>query len=322
MAVSAISAFLDKNNSFPSKPICTFVLAGGCNLSCAFCAVRLRDERKVQAKFCPEQYENFLLSSKNQLSGVAIVGDEPLLPEAWKTTRRILDAARYINVTSAIVTNGTHLEERAEELSKLAVGSILVSVDGPENVHDKIRGRKGTFREILSGFTTSQKFPELHRSITLASILLPNRISQLGNLIEDVLLPYDIKKWVLSPLLSFERETGRAKTQPNVLEQIATQLPLLVRRAQGLGIEVCLDDSFNLLPSYSKVLKDVHLSAETKEKSTNQILRIVPDGTVYAHGDHFANSMRSKLKWNGTDNVKCLLQKLSEHSSQKISEVA
>jgi MoaA/NifB/PqqE/SkfB family radical SAM enzyme len=50
-----------------------------------------------------------------------------------------------------LLTNGFNLERHADDLSRLGIESIRVSLDGPEAVHNRVRGVPGSFRKILDG---------------------------------------------------------------------------------------------------------------------------------------------------------------------------
>ncbi len=51
----------------------------------------------------------------------------------------------------AITTNGFLLPRLADQLVEIGVQEITVSVDGPAQVHDRIRGRSGSFGALYSG---------------------------------------------------------------------------------------------------------------------------------------------------------------------------
>ncbi|MEO0184206.1 MAG: radical SAM protein, partial [candidate division WOR-3 bacterium] len=53
----------------------------------------------------------------------------------------------YLHIT----TNGTFLEDYAEEIIRFSVNRIDISIDGPKDVHDRIRGVDGTFDKIIKG---------------------------------------------------------------------------------------------------------------------------------------------------------------------------
>ena len=50
-----------------------------------------------------------------------------------------------------IDTNGTQLSRYADLIVRLGQIHLTVSVDGPEEIHDQVRGSKGTFQRLREG---------------------------------------------------------------------------------------------------------------------------------------------------------------------------
>ncbi|MDA8077891.1 MAG: radical SAM protein, partial [Nitrospiraceae bacterium] len=77
-----------------------------------------------------------------------ITGGEPLLRQDLFA---VLDAVRASGFDTFLLTNGTLITaEKAKQLAALAVKGVQVSIEGPEMVHDSIRG-KGSFAASLKG---------------------------------------------------------------------------------------------------------------------------------------------------------------------------
>jgi radical SAM protein with 4Fe4S-binding SPASM domain len=51
----------------------------------------------------------------------------------------------------ALITNGTLIEKHAAELVGMGLDCIMISLDGPREVHDEIRGVAGTFDRMRAG---------------------------------------------------------------------------------------------------------------------------------------------------------------------------
>ena len=65
---------------------------------------------------------------------------EPLLhPRIDEIVRMIAGRGHHVD----LVTNGLLLAEKAAELAAAGIDTIHVSLDGPEEVHDRIRGSRG-----------------------------------------------------------------------------------------------------------------------------------------------------------------------------------
>lgn len=90
---------------------------------------------------------------KNYNTGISFMGTEPLLYP------KIIEAIRIVKNTGldcSLTTNGILLPKLAEELVGSGIDGINVSVDGTENIHDKIRGVK-SFDKIVKGLEIINK---------------------------------------------------------------------------------------------------------------------------------------------------------------------
>lgn len=83
-----------------------------------------------------------------------IWGGEPFLyPDLMKVTAKIKEKKSIL----ALVTNATYLEEHAEEIVDQGWDALMFSLDGPEAIHDEVRGRKGTFQKVAKGIEAVQR---------------------------------------------------------------------------------------------------------------------------------------------------------------------
>lgn len=130
-------------------------ITDACNLRCKMCPqwgpngynfTRPKDELK---KIVPvERYLELADSVKKDKPLYAICGGEPFLyPGLFELTARIKQNKSLLSV----VTNGTTLEDHAEEIVAQGWDCLLCSIDGTEEIHDQIRGRKGTFEKVARG---------------------------------------------------------------------------------------------------------------------------------------------------------------------------
>jgi MoaA/NifB/PqqE/SkfB family radical SAM enzyme len=79
---------------------------------------------------------------------ISLFGGEPLLyPDAVPLIREV----KRRGLTCSLITNGWRLEEMAGELVEAGVDSIMVSIDGPPELHDRIRGKRGSFERAAAG---------------------------------------------------------------------------------------------------------------------------------------------------------------------------
>jgi radical SAM protein with 4Fe4S-binding SPASM domain len=82
-----------------------------------------------------------------------IWGGEPFLYPHLIPLVQYMKKKRF---TVSIVTNGTKIEEHAKELVDAGLDVILVSIDGPKETHDNVRGLKGAFESSTNGIRAIQ----------------------------------------------------------------------------------------------------------------------------------------------------------------------
>lgn len=127
-------------------------LTRSCNLRCPFCGQDHREPENVLSKS-----EVFgILDQLQQYAPQAEVilwGGEVLLS---KNFDEVAGYAKQAGFKLSIITNGTLIDRHVETLRSY-FDKIYISVDGPEEIHDRVRGQ-GVFRKIqnnlklLAGF--------------------------------------------------------------------------------------------------------------------------------------------------------------------------
>ena len=301
MSYTAIAAFLHRFAELPEKDLLTIVLAGGCNLNCSWCAVNARSERSENiVTFEANNYRDLIsgLAKKNFISGVAIVGDEPLLDQAWPVARGILDCANQHRLPSALITNGTRLTERSHELATRE-NQILVSLDGTGAYHDKTRRVDGAYDALIRGLETAAEHPELRDRITIASVVQPDKYEYLAD-VPKVIARYGIKRWALSPLIQFHRNKP-ACLHPRLFPAIYEELPRLIELGQAAGVETMIDDGLSMLLQADR---DGQLADQPVERPATpdiRVLRMRPDGLTVRYTDLLETDTSRGLRWDGVE---------------------
>jgi MoaA/NifB/PqqE/SkfB family radical SAM enzyme len=102
---------------------------------------------------------------------VSLFGGEPLLyPDILPLVREI----KSRDLTCTIITNGGRLEQYSRELVEAGIDSVAVSVDGPPETHDRIRGQKGAFDKVVAGVRAVARWrKELKRALPMQIAILP-----------------------------------------------------------------------------------------------------------------------------------------------------
>ena len=147
---SRISRGLLSNLLGAKMPLfCGHKLTYNCNLRCKMCPFWKRSNQESST----EQEKQILRQIYNSgICSVAFEGGEPLLR---KDLTEILAYSRSLPLHTSLITNGTFLESRIDEIAKYINGALYVSLDGLEKTHDTIRGVNGCFNKALKGITAS-----------------------------------------------------------------------------------------------------------------------------------------------------------------------
>ena len=128
-----------------------FVLTMRCNLRCEMCPQVEGRQHGTTPELTLEQLKmvvDDLAGSFRPKPFIHLIGGEPLL------RRDILELVEYIRqlkFNCSLTTNGLLLKRHADELVRLGVNRVHVSIDGPREVHDHERGVPGAFDLATAG---------------------------------------------------------------------------------------------------------------------------------------------------------------------------
>ncbi len=102
---------------------------------------------------------------------ISLFGGEPLLyPDIVPLVREI----KRRGLTCTIITNGGRLEPLARELVESGIDSIAVSIDGPPEVHNRIRGQADSFEKAAAGVRAVADWRRrLGRALPMQIAILP-----------------------------------------------------------------------------------------------------------------------------------------------------
>src|SRR4030042_1691990 len=110
--------------------------------------------RRVSNYFSEKEKAILKQIHSSGVCGIAFEGGEPLLRN---DLAEILAFSRSLPLQTSLVTNGTLLESRIDEIAPYVNGVVYVSLDGLEKTHDTIRGVSGCFRRAVRGIIASKE---------------------------------------------------------------------------------------------------------------------------------------------------------------------
>ena len=129
--------------------IAHLTLTNRCNLRCAMCNMWAMTPKEDLTGPVLEK-----LRTSPLWGGIGILdltGGEPFITDAAGAVQAILTR----NIQSIYITTNGSMPERVLEQTEKILGSggfrlfVGVSLDGPEEVHDRLRGVKGTYRHVV-----------------------------------------------------------------------------------------------------------------------------------------------------------------------------
>lgn len=138
--------------SADKKPVVVWNMTKRCNLKCVHCYAHAVEENKGIDPISTEQAK-VMIDDLAQFGSPVILfsGGEPLI------RKDLLELSRYATskgMRAVISTNGTLItKEKAKLFKDVGLSYVGISLDGGEEIHDKFRAVKGSFRKALEGLS-------------------------------------------------------------------------------------------------------------------------------------------------------------------------
>ncbi|ADU63210.1 MAG: 12,18-didecarboxysiroheme deacetylase [Pseudodesulfovibrio sp.] len=137
------------------KPVVVWNMTQRCNLKCVHCYAQAVDPSSQKDPISNEKAKE-IIDDLAQFGAPVMLfsGGEPLVRED------LVDLAKYATskgMRAVISTNGTLItKSKARELKEVGLSYVGISLDGAEEVHDKFRGVKGSYKQALKGVENCQ----------------------------------------------------------------------------------------------------------------------------------------------------------------------
>jgi len=154
-----------------------------CNLACKYCFAGGHHEEPTMS--LDTAMRGIALTDPRAPVDIAFFGGEPLL--AWGLVRRVMHEAsrlarkRGVSARFHITTNGTLLDEEKLRFLKDRPCSLLVSLDGPKDIHDAARpfrvsnvshlSQQSSFDAVMTALQTAAKLGMRRRIMARATFM-------------------------------------------------------------------------------------------------------------------------------------------------------
>jgi radical SAM protein with 4Fe4S-binding SPASM domain len=152
---------------------CTWEITLACNLKCSHCG-------SSAGKTRPEELNTAeALNIVKQLadegcSEMTLLGGEPLLRSDWPI---IASSLIEHGIETSIVSNGLSVDSaRVKQMVDIGVTALGLSIDGLEQTHDELRGRKGSFLKVMKAMDYARSAGLATSAVT---VVMPENIEEL-----------------------------------------------------------------------------------------------------------------------------------------------
>jgi len=144
------------NAALDSLPVVVLYPHNRCNCRCLMCDIwKETGQREISASQMERYLEDF---ERLGVRWVVLSGGEPLMHSHWS---RLCELLRGRGIRVTLLSTGILFEREAGRIAE-CVDDVIVSLDGPPPVHDRIRRVPGGFGLLARGVDAVRKFrPEL-----------------------------------------------------------------------------------------------------------------------------------------------------------------
>lgn len=174
-----------------------------CNANCAFCHTDRRDKQLLKTHEIFKIFDEF---AKNGVKVVCLSGGEPLLR---KDVGEIIAYIKHLGMTPSVISNGFQYKE---EILQAGVANVNLSLDYPDERHDKSRVVEGGWEKYKESvkFYTSLKEKYGHKTYVNMTVMKEN-LDVLEEMVEFA-LAYNCDGVGLSPYV-VQEEDGEQKKE-------------------------------------------------------------------------------------------------------------
>lgn len=187
-----------------------------CNLRCQMCG-QWSEEGYIRCE--PQQLKHEMQLAdwqrvvdelaEHQVPSLLLRGGEPFLfPQIDALLTYIHERGIFISID----TNGTRIAQHAETIARLGGIHLTISLDGPEPIHDQVRGVPGTYAKVREGLERLRYFEAQYGNSIGKSFnytISPYSIDGLGDLPEAA-RSLGVGVVAIVPYYYFPRRVGEA----------------------------------------------------------------------------------------------------------------
>jgi MoaA/NifB/PqqE/SkfB family radical SAM enzyme len=105
-------------------------------------------------------------------------------PLVYTHLEESLGYAQHAGLFTSITTNALNLRQKAEMLASNGLGELFISLDGPQDIHNAIRGHKSSYQRALEGIEALASRANI--PISVFCVITEWNIGYLGEFLKDL----------------------------------------------------------------------------------------------------------------------------------------
>ncbi len=143
-----------------------------CNRKCPYCAIWKRENRDLSTE---QVFEIIDALAEMGTIRISFTGGEPLLRE---DIGKIINHVHEKKIETKLNSNGALVKKRINELGNLDMMNL--SLEGPEEIHDMIRG-KGSFKEVIEA---AEILKQNRININFATVMTSTNLDSIDDILD------------------------------------------------------------------------------------------------------------------------------------------
>ena len=224
-----------------------------CNLACKHCGSRAGGARKDELN-TEEALDLIRQMADVGINEVTLIGGEAFLRADWLT---LVSAIRDAGMTPTMATGGFGISRvTAEKMVEAGLAQVSVSVDGLEEVHDRQRGKQGSWHQC---FESMRNFAAVGLPFAINSQINRYSAPEFPRLYET-LRDAGMRGWqyTLTVPMGNATEFPEAIIQPFELLDVYPMLARVTNRALAEGMVVMPGNDIGFFGPYESLLRHSH----------------------------------------------------------------
>ncbi|MBW8009623.1 MAG: radical SAM protein [Chloroflexi bacterium] len=193
------------------------IMTSNCNLACTYCYLsealyqnKLEDMDMVTdtIRKAIDMFAGLVKRGEVEKPEIIFYGGEPLLNIVALEFALKYASTTIPNCSFTMNTNGTLVDEPSAKLLKRFDVEVGLSIDGPENVHDKLRidrGGKGTFSRAITGY---KKLKENGVNVGISCTITPANVGHLAEVTTWLINDLGIESLGFNLMIGEEADSG------------------------------------------------------------------------------------------------------------------